>query len=166
MHIADLSPESGWEALGNLETFFSVCGSFINSPPEEERMQVRYFLEKQTEAVVAKVYFGPKCLGAPGYVHGGCESALMDEIMGIASWASGLPVVTGELSIRYRERLPLESLAYVEGRVMNVKGRKVFTKGQLLSTDGKVFCEAEGTYIKLKTEHYERFLAGVHMTEG
>jgi len=165
MNEVDLKPEPGWEVLENLETFFSVCGSFINSPPEEERMQVRYFLDSQTEAVVAKIYFGVRCLGAPGFVHGGCESALMDEIMGISSWAAGHPVVTGELNIRYRERLPLQTLGFAEGRVMNVKGRKVYTRGQILSSDGKVFCEAEGTYIKLRTDHYERFLAGVHMKE-
>ena len=166
MPPADLKPEPGWASLENLETFFAACGSFINSPPEEERMQVRYFYEPQTEAVVAKIYFGAKCLGAPGYVHGGCESALMDEIMGIASWAAGHPVVTGELSVRYRARLPLGLVAYAEGRVMNVKGRKVFTKGQLLSADGKVFCEAEGTYIKLSTDHYEQFLAGVELKDS
>jgi acyl-coenzyme A thioesterase PaaI-like protein len=162
----DLSPEPGWETLENLEMFFSVCGSFINSPPEEQRMQVRYFLQHEPEAVVGKVYFGPKCLGAPGFVHGGCESALMDEIMGIASWAGGYPVVTGEFVTRFRDRLPLESMAYAEGRVINVKGRKVFTKGQILSPEGKVYCEAEGTYIKLRTDHYERFLAGVHMKDS
>ena len=165
MPPADLKPEPGWASLENLETFFAACGSFINLTARGRAHAGALFLRAANRGGGGH-YFGAKCLGAPGYVHGGCESALMDEIMGIASWAAGHPVVTGELSVRYRARLPLGSVAYAEGRVMNVKGRKVFTKGQLLSADGKVFCEAEGTYIKLRTDHYEQFLAGVELKDS
>ena len=60
--------------------------------------------------------------------------------------AAGQGAMTGTLTIRYRRPTPLQAEVQVEGRTVNVEGRKVFATGEIRHA-GEVTAEAEGIFI-------------------
>ena len=60
------------------------------------------------KVVRGSVYFGRAYEGAPGCVHGGFVAATFDEALGLACVFSGVPGMTGEITVRYRKPTPLE----------------------------------------------------------
>ena len=73
--------------------------------------------------------------------------AVVDEALGGACWMSGLPVLTGKITIQYRKPVPLHQPCRVEGFVVHIAGRKVTARGQLFGPDG-LCAEAEGLFIQ------------------
>ena len=84
--------------------------------------------------------------GPPGLVHGGVVALILDQVLGHAVSTSGLPGMTGTLTIRYRQGTPLGDLrceAWVDRR----QGIKTWGVGHVLNPDGEVTAEAEGLFI-------------------
>ncbi len=91
--------------------------------------------------------------GYKGIIHGGVMAALLDESMG---WAASLHkkamCVTGELKIRYKVPLPVDTKVTIKGVVSSRqdKGRdycKVY--GQIKDPSGKIYAKAEGKFFPL-----------------
>jgi acyl-coenzyme A thioesterase PaaI-like protein len=98
--------------------------------------------------VVGRARFGSAYEGPPGCVHGGFIAAGFDEILGMAQSLSGLPGMTGRLTVRYRKPTPLYAEVRLVGELEGVAGRKINTRGQLLVGD-VVTAEAEGLFISV-----------------
>lgn len=84
--------------------------------------------------------------GAPGLVHGGVISLVLDQVLGNVVSRSGRPGMTGTLTIVYRQATPLGRLrceAWVDRR----EGIKTWAKARLSTVDGQVTAEAEGVFI-------------------
>lgn len=66
-------------------------------------------------------------------VHGGALAAFLDVAMGfLIWWAPGTRhVATGELTVRYRRPIPLNTTVYVEAAVDRIEGRKRFLTASL-----------------------------------
>ena len=62
--------------------------SFVSSDKKSESLQVKYYLRKSDNHVIAYAWFGPKAEGPPNYAHGGSIAAVLDEAMGAVPWAS------------------------------------------------------------------------------
>ena len=91
-------------------------------------------------------HLGAAYEGPPGLVHGGVVSLVLDQVLGHAVSTSGLPGMTGTLTVRYRRGTPLGDLrceAWVERR----DGIKTWGRGRILDPDGEVTAEAEGLFI-------------------
>ena len=99
-------------------------------------------------AVRGTVTFGAAYEGPPGHVHGGLIAATFDEILGFAQSMTGNPGMTGTLTIRYRKPTPLHVEIALEGRVLRVEGRKIFTAGTMRARD-VVTAEAEGIFVSV-----------------
>lgn len=96
---------------------------------------------------VADTQLPPQYVGPPGRVHGGIIALMLDQVLGNAAHASGLPpAYTRELTITYNEATPLDAPIRVTGRVDRVEGRKRFLSGEIL-VDGRVSASASGVWI-------------------
>lgn len=102
------------------------------------------------EATYTDAYEGP-----PGSVHGGHVVAAFDDLLGVAQSASGIAGLTGTLSVKLRQRTPLNRrIDYVAG-VREVSGRKVTAWGEA-RLDGVVLAEATGIFIEPRDGHPAR----------
>ncbi|WP_067973528.1 PaaI family thioesterase [Nocardiopsis trehalosi] len=98
--------------------------------------------ELRGTVVLSGVYQGP-----PGLVHGGWIAALLDQALGGASSAAGLPGLTANLKVDYRRPTPLGVPLEVTARVTGTERRKVFVAGEIRH-NGEV--TAEGTAIMVQ----------------
>ncbi len=115
---------------------------FVSGDPEGERFRMRYFRD-ENQALVALAWFGPETEGPPGHAHGGAMAAVLDEVLGLAAWAAGHPIVVGNINIHFRRLLPLQMVARVETQIVSAKGRKVLVRGRLTDGGEAVYAEAD-----------------------
>ena len=104
--------------------------------------------------VRGSVYFGRAYEGAPGCVHGGFVAATFDEALGLACVFSGVPGMTGEITVRYRKPTPLEVPLRLEARFDRQDGRKIYNSGELYAGDVLV-AESTGIFISIPREKFE-----------
>jgi acyl-coenzyme A thioesterase PaaI-like protein len=121
---------------------------FVSGDPDGERFRLRYFQDEKKD-LLALAWFGPETEGPPGHAHGGSMAAVLDEVLGLAAWTAGHPIVVGNLNVNFRRLLPLQLVTRVETEIVSVKGRKVLVRGRL--TDGKdtLYAEADCLCIKI-----------------
>ncbi|MDA2810716.1 PaaI family thioesterase [Nocardiopsis sp. RSe5-2] len=85
--------------------------------------------------------------GPPGLVHGGWLAAVLDQALGTAASAAGMPGLTANLDVNYRRPTPLNVPLEVRARVTGTERRKVFVSGEIRH-GGEV--TAEGTAIMVR----------------
>ena len=85
--------------------------------------------------------------GPPNHAHGGASSAVIDEAMGCAAWASGLEVLLAQMTLDYRRPVPLGAAVRVEAWITRITDKKAFTAGHILLPNGKKAVEGSGLYI-------------------
>ncbi len=117
------------------------------APPAEFKVDV------DGRRVVGEVTYAKAYEGAPGCVHGGFVSAILDEVLGMACIFSGAPAMTAELTVRFRQHTPIETLLRMEARMDRVSGRKIETSGELLFGD-VVVADAKGLFIGVSSEKF------------
>jgi acyl-coenzyme A thioesterase PaaI-like protein len=108
-------------------------------------------------SAIASVTFGSAYEGPPGSVHGGFVAATFDEVLGFVQSLGGNPGMTGTLTVRYRRLTPLHTELIIEGELLRIEGRKIFTEGRILA-DGLVTAEAEGLFISIDPSNIEALL--------
>ena len=144
----DLSPLPGWSEFQAAQGMGGQR-SFVSGDPHGDRLRAHYYRRNQDNAWVGRVWFGPGAEGPPEHAHGGSIAAVLDEAMGGAVWMSGHLALAAQLTLHYRNMLPLGTVTMVEASVSSVEGRKVHALGKINGPDGQLFCEAEGIFIKL-----------------
>jgi acyl-coenzyme A thioesterase PaaI-like protein len=114
---------------------------FVSGEPEGNRFRARYYRDGKGQ-LMARVWFGPETEGPPGHAHGGSIAAVLDEVLGLAAWAAGYPIVVGNLNVSFRNLLPLQKVVTVETDIISAEGRKVMVHGRIFC--GKaVYAEGE-----------------------
>jgi acyl-coenzyme A thioesterase PaaI-like protein len=152
----DLSGKSEWQAL-DLPTSFGSGRSFVSGEPDGDRLRIRYFQPVEKDRLWARVWFGPGAEGPPNHAHGGSAAAVLDEVMGTACWMSGHPVLAARLSVDFRASIPLLQVHTAEAWVEKTDGRKVQTRGRLVSPEGNVLTEANGIFVEIPQERFSEF---------
>jgi hypothetical protein len=87
--------------------------------------------------------------GPPGYGHGGISAMLLDELMGRACAAAGMPGLTVSLQMRYHRPVPLETPLQILARVTGSDNRKIFVHGSITTrTDPATpLVTADGVFV-------------------
>jgi acyl-coenzyme A thioesterase PaaI-like protein len=87
--------------------------------------------------------------GPPGYGHGGMSAMLLDELMGRACAAAGMPGLTVSLHMRYHRPVPLETPLRIVARLTGTDHRKSFVAGSMSTeTDPATdLVTAEGVFV-------------------
>ncbi|MBO9523594.1 MAG: PaaI family thioesterase [Nocardioidaceae bacterium] len=93
----------------------------------------------------ATLHLGAAYEGPPGCVHGGVGALLLDHLMGVTASQMKKVTLTGTLTLRYRDPLPLGEVR-LTGEVVGEEGRKVFVEARIEGRLG-VAIEAEGTFV-------------------
>jgi acyl-coenzyme A thioesterase PaaI-like protein len=100
------------------------------------------------DGVTVNVRFGTAYEGAPGLVHGGILSLVMDHLFGQVALAAGYGSMTVGLELRYRAPTPLHTDLVAQGRVVGVDGRKVRLAGTVTAGDVTTV-EATALFLQL-----------------
>jgi acyl-coenzyme A thioesterase PaaI-like protein len=136
----DLGGEAGWTPF-DAPALVGESLRFVSGEPQGNRFRVRYFRDGK-EQLRARVWFGPETEGPPGHAHGGSIAAVLDEVLGLAAWAAGYPIVVGNLNVGFRSLLPLQQVVTVETGIVSAEGRKIMVHGRIFS-GGTVYAEGE-----------------------
>ncbi len=142
----DLSGDASWSVF-NAPALVGTSLRFVSGEPDGNRYRVKYY-QNEKGCLRARVWFGPETEGPAGHCHGGSLAAVMDEVLGLAAWAEGYPVVVGNLNVNFRNMLPLKQVVTVESRVVSVDGRKVKVQGRICAGE-VVYAEAEALCITM-----------------
>lgn len=95
--------------------------------------------------VWAELELGAAYEGPPTLLHGGVSALLMDQALGRAAEAAGVPGLTGTLEVRFRRATRLGPVR-VEAKLDRTEGVKSFAVGTI--SDGEGVCvEATGVFI-------------------
>uniref|UniRef100_A0A674ISP4 Acyl-coenzyme A thioesterase THEM4 n=1 Tax=Terrapene triunguis TaxID=2587831 RepID=A0A674ISP4_9SAUR len=121
-----------------------------NMDTEGVGFEYAMFLNPSEKRMVCLFQPGPYLEGHPGFAHGGSTATIIDStIGGCAIFVAGR-VMTANLSINYRNPIPLGSVVLVDSKVDQVEGRKVFLSCQVRSIDGQTLhAEATALFIRL-----------------
>jgi acyl-coenzyme A thioesterase PaaI-like protein len=136
----DLSGEADWVPF-DAASLVGESLRFVSGEPDGNRFRVRYYRDGEQQ-LQARIWFGPEASGPPGNAHGGSVAAVFDEVLGLAAWAAGYPIVVGNLNVSFRSLLPLQKVVTVESRVVSAKGRKVLVHGRIFC-DEAIYAEGE-----------------------
>jgi len=88
--------------------------------------------------------------GFRNIMHGGLQSAILDEAMVKLLWEAGISAVSAALEIRLLRPAKIGREIAIEGWVESRKGRLIFTAARLKDSDGNVLSEATGKCVKVK----------------
>ena len=99
-----------------------------------------------SEHVIPDIY-----QGYPGIVHGGVQSAILDEIIGRVSLI-GDPhhfMVAAKMEVRFRQPVPTDTLLRVEAQLEFIRGGRGRARGEIVLPNGSVGSEASLLLVDL-----------------
>ena len=106
--------------------------------------------------VRADLLIPTKFEGYPGTVHGGIIAAILDECGGRAQMTSpGRFMVTAQLNIRYRLKVPSLTTLVVIGEAGDRRGRVSYAHSEIQDIDGEVLAEAELVLVDIPDSQLE-----------
>jgi uncharacterized protein (TIGR00369 family) len=118
-----------------------ICGE--NNP---SGLQLKFSLlngKVQTEFLSQKNHQGYKNI-----VHGGIISALLDETMVKASLLRGMPAVTAEITVRFKNPLMTGERSVVEAEITSTRKRIIETSAVMRKSDGTLIAEAHAKLLR------------------
>jgi acyl-coenzyme A thioesterase PaaI-like protein len=123
-------------------------GSFVL---DSDFLEMVLLKSQQPDTLEGKVWFSEKTSGPPGHVHGGCQAAVLDEMMGSTAWSLGHPVVAAHIKVEFLEMVPYAVELSVRGRVIDKQNRKVRVEAEIYDQQRQL-ARSEGLFIILKDE--------------
>ena len=115
------------------------------------------FYEKE-DKVVAEYVAGPHFEGYKDILHGGILSALLDEVMIRSVLAREIFSLTSEIKVRFKKMVKTGEKLFLEGRLVEDKGKILLAEGKITNRKNEVVAEGEGKFFKAQGE-MERLLA-------
>lgn len=138
-------------AFGGKQYLPTSTGCFVCGEHNEAGLRTRFFVEDGI--VKMPFHVAVQHCGYPNTAHGGIIAAALDECMG---WAAARAIqrmcVTGELTVRYLDRVPIETPLEVCAEATRAHRRIVHTSAQIIDATGKVYARAEGRFLPLSVE--------------
>jgi uncharacterized protein (TIGR00369 family) len=120
-----------------------VCGE--NNP---SGLHLKFFIQEGkvfTEFIPRKIHQGYKDI-----IHGGLISTILDEAMVKAALMQGIPAVTAELTVRFRNPLLAGEKAIIEAAILKSNRKIIEATALIKKTDETVI--AEGTAKLLRQD--------------
>ncbi|XP_006755778.1 PREDICTED: acyl-coenzyme A thioesterase THEM5 [Myotis davidii] len=96
---------------------------------------------------------GPYLEGAPGFAHGGSLATMMDETFSKTAYLAGEGLFTLSLSIRFKNLIPVGSLAVLNVSVDKIEDQKLYMSCITQTRDQKtVYAKSSGVFLQLQLE--------------
>ena len=96
-----------------------------------------------SEFVPQKVHQGYKDI-----VHGGIISTVLDEAMVKAAIMQGMPAVTVEIGVRFKNPFTVGEMAIVEATITKMNKKIIETYAEMRKTDGTLIAEGWGKLLR------------------
>jgi acyl-coenzyme A thioesterase PaaI-like protein len=127
---------------------------FVCGRDNEQGLGAR-FRRIDEHTVEVRTRFSDTKEGFPGVVHGGVQTAVLDETMGwAAACQAGVFAVTASLEVRFRHKLPTGLAVRIRGRFKeSLRGRLLLAEGWIEDEAGTVYTRASGKFVPLPPEH-------------
>lgn len=132
---------------------------FVCGESNPAGLHVRFY-QQEDGSVLARFTGRDHHQGYPGRMHGGIITAVMDETMGRAimtRYGDNIWGVTAELTVRFRQPVPLNLELTAVGRITAEKTRLFEGSGELYLPDGSVAVEAVGKFVKMDLSRIATF---------
>lgn len=124
---------------------------FVCGEENAAGLQARFYVEDGV--VKTRLRPRPHHCGFENIVHGGIIATLLDECM---SWAAtrafGRLCVTGELTVRYLERVPCDRVLTVCAEVIKHNRRLAYVIGTLTDDGGVEYARAQSSFVAVSVE--------------
>lgn len=98
-----------------------------------------------------KILFGKKAAGPPGHVHGGCQAAVLDEMMGSCGWHNGMGVLAAKIEVEFLHMVPYGVEIDLKAKVLHRENRKVSIVAEIWNGD-QLLAHSKGLFIVLSEE--------------
>ena len=128
-----------------------VGNCFGCAPGNPSGLHLR-FLRRPDQSIEARVHLDHNLCGFEGVVHGGIQSAILDEVMGVAaqfalpSEADNLACVTAELSLQFLRPVMITGEVIAHAKVVHTKGRDIYVHGEIVAEDGSPLTTARSRW--------------------
>lgn len=126
-------------------------GSYVTQSSQLEMV----FLKSATaQELSAEVWFNVESAGPPGHVHGGCQAAVLDEMMGSTGWYHGFAVVAAKIEVEFLEMVPVRRQYSLRGKITSTENRKIYIEAELFYAE-KIYARSKGLFICLTPEQLQ-----------
>jgi uncharacterized protein (TIGR00369 family) len=119
---------------------------FACSPENEIGLKLRFQLNRTTQTATTTTVLKEHFSGWLDTAHGGIICALLDESMVYACATTDQLVVTGTISVKFRQPVPVGETLTIEGTLISHRRKTMTTVGRVFQ-NGELLAEAEGTMI-------------------
>ncbi|GAB4272927.1 MAG: PaaI family thioesterase [Deferrisomatales bacterium] len=144
---------------------FKTCYFCGNDNPRG--FGIAYFYDPDRDRVAGEVTPDAAFCGYPGILHGGIQSALLDDVMYWAvSYRAATSSVTLELTTRFLQAARLGERFALYAQVEAVDGRKVRAAGVLQNASGDPVARGVGLYLLHPREVFLRDMLPYFDFEG
>lgn len=127
-------------------------GSFVASKREDNPIRMRFFISpEEAKSLYAKIFFKTASEGPPSYVHGGCQAAVLDEMMGSCGWQYNSKIVAAKIEVEFLKMLPSNQEVMAHAKVVKQEDRKVFIEASMYLGD-TTYSKSSGLFMVLSEE--------------
>ena len=123
-------------------------GSYVLKAPQFEMV---FLKSPNMNELMAEVWFKVDAAGPPGHVHGGCQAAVLDEVMGSTGWHHGFGVVAAKIEVEFLDMIPVNQQYSVRGKIDSSDRRKIYITAEIFNSK-KTFAKSKGLFICLTDE--------------
>jgi uncharacterized protein (TIGR00369 family) len=96
-----------------------------------------------SEFIPQKIHQGYKDI-----VHGGIISTILDEAMVKAALMQGIPAITAEITVRFRNPLIVGEKAIIEATITNINKRIIETSARIKKSDETLIAEGHAKLLR------------------
>ena len=123
---------------------------FVCGEKNERGLKLSFEFNKENKRI--KTIFKPQewQQGFGGIIHGGFLATLLDEVMVKLSYEVGIPAVTAEMNIRFKEAARIDKDIIVTGEIIRETKRIIYTKANAKYREGNIVAQAEGKLVRVK----------------
>ncbi len=123
---------------------------FVCGEKNEKGLKLTFEFDKKKKRI--KTIFKPRewQQGFEGIIHGGFLAILLDEVMVKLSYEIGIPAVTAEMSICFKEPARIDRDIIVTGEIIRETKRIIYTKADAKYREGNIVAQAEGKLVRVK----------------
>lgn len=123
------------------DNYCFVCGE--NNP---SGLHLKFSIQEGkvlTEFIPQKIHQGYKDI-----IHGGLISTLLDEAMVKAALMQGMPAVTAEITVRFKNPLITGEKAVIEAKIITMNKNIIETNAIVKKSDGTIIAEGRAKLIR------------------
>jgi uncharacterized protein (TIGR00369 family) len=132
-------------------------GCFVCGDKNPIGLNVAFYSDD--DRVVAEYTAGRNFEGYHDILHGGILSSLLDEVMIRAVLDKGIFCLTSEINVKFRKMVKIGDKLFLEGRLVEDKGRILVAQGKITNEQNEVVATGEGKFFRAQGE-MEKHLAG------